>query len=328
VVVDMTTTLRESRMHAVVLHTFGPAENLRYETVEDPVPGPGQVRITVKAAGVHFVETVMRSGKDDGLTPPPPELPAIFGGEVAGVVDAVGTGVDTAWIGRDVVTRFGKPGGYAELVVADLSSVREIPAELDYEAAVAMIVTGVTALELLYIAKLTPDDVVLVTSAAGGIGRLVVQYARDLGATVIGAAGGPAKVAAVRELGADIAVDYNEPGWEKTVEGVTVVLDGVGGEKAQAAYDRVVPGGRFVIIGAASQQEFTPDPARDVAVVNALLMLIEGLPDAPDFEGQALAAAAEGRLVPTVQAFPLSQAAAAHAALETRSTTGKVVLVP
>ncbi|MET0235217.1 MAG: zinc-binding dehydrogenase [Kibdelosporangium sp.] len=315
-------------MHAVVLHTFGPAENLRYETVEDPVAGAGQVRIAVKAAGVHLVETVMRAGGDGGLTPPLPQLPTILGGEVAGVVDAVGPDVDPSWVGRDVVTRFGRPGGYAELAVADLTAVREIPANLDYQGAAAMVVTGVTALQLLYVAELTPDDVVLVTSAAGGIGRLVVQYARDLGATVIGAAGGPEKVAAVRELGADVAVDYNEPGWEKELDGVTVVLDGVGGQQAQAAYDRVVPGGRFVIIGAASRQEFTPDPARDVKVVNALLMLIKGLPDAPDFEGQALAAAAEGRLVPTVQAFPLSQAAAAHEALATKATSGKVVLVP
>ncbi|MBP2327586.1 NADPH2:quinone reductase [Kibdelosporangium banguiense] len=315
-------------MHAVVLHTFGPAENLRYETVEDPVPGPGQVRIAVKAAGVHHIETVMRAGGDGGMAPPLPELPAIFGGEVAGVVDAVGSDVDASWVGRDVVTRFGTPGGYAELAVADVGSVRVIPDGLDHQAAVAMVVTGFTALALLHVAELTPEDVVLVTSAAGGIGRLVVQYARNLGATVIGAAGGPAKVQAVRELGADIAVDYNEPGWAKTLEGVTVVLDGVGGDKAQAAYDRIVPGGRFVSIGNASRQEFTPDASRDVTVTNALLMMIEGLPDAPDFEGQALAAAAEGTLVPTVQAFPLSQAAAAHAALASRATTGKVVLVP
>jgi NADPH:quinone reductase len=315
-------------MRAVILREFGPAENLVYETADDPVPGPGQVRIAVKAAGVHLIETVVRAGVQEGLTPPLPDLPTILGGEVAGVVDAVGPGVEEAWIGRDVVTRSGRPGGYAELAVADLAAVYEIPDTLDYNAAAAMIVTGDTALGLVHIAQLTPDDVVLVTSAAGGIGRLAVQYARNLGATVIGAAGGPDKTRAVRELGAHIAVDYNEPGWEKDLDGVTVVLDGVGGEKAQAAYDRIVPGGRFVIIGAASRQELIPDPQRDVTVVHALLMLIQGLPDAPDFAAQALQAAAAGTLVPAVQTFPLSQAAAAHTALANRATTGKVLLIP
>ncbi|TDD45274.1 NADPH quinone oxidoreductase, partial [Nonomuraea terrae] len=227
-------------MHAVVLHAFGPAENLTYETVPDPEPGPGQVRIAVRAAGVHLVETKLRQGVSDGFLPPLPELPAIFGGEVAGRVDATGPGVDPAWVGRDVVTAGGQPGGYAELAVADVTAVHRMPVNLDHDTAVAMIVTGCTTLQFLDVAKLTADDVVLVTSAAGGIGRLVVQYARGLGARVIGAAGGPAKVAAVRELGADLAVDYDEPGWERTVaerlggRKVTAVLDGVGGDRAGA----------------------------------------------------------------------------------------------
>lgn len=177
------------------------------------------------------------------------------------------------------------------------------------------------------------------TSAAGGIGRLVVQYARDLGAKVVGAAGGPAKVAAVRKLGADLAVDYNEHSWEKTLaEGlglsgraVTVVLDGVGGDKARAAFESIADGGRYVTIGNASQEEFEPAPEtlaeRDVTAVDALTLLLERPEQRAEFEARALAAAGEGRLVPTVQTFPLSEAAAAHAALEARSTTGKVVLM-
>ncbi|HWM36534.1 MAG TPA: zinc-binding dehydrogenase [Streptomyces sp.] len=327
-------------MYAVVLHTFGPAENLRYESVADPEPGPGQVRISVRAAGVHLVETLMRSGLVSETLPPLPELPSVFGGEVAGTVDLVGSGVDPAWIGSRVVTSAGTPGGYAELAVADLASVHRVPEGLGHEAAVAMVVTGATALQLLDVAELTSDDVVLVTSAAGGIGRLVVQYARDLGATVIGAAGGPAKVAAVRELGADLAVDYDERSWEKTLaeqlglsgRAVTVVLDGVGGDKARAAFETIADGGRYVTIGNASQEEFEPAPEtlaeRDVTAIDALTRLLERPEQGPEFEARALAAAGEGRLVPTVQTFPLSEAAAAHAALEARATTGKVVLVP
>lgn len=325
-------------MHAVVLHSFGPAENLSYESVPDPEPGPGQVRIAVRAAGVHLVETMLRTGRKGGALPPLPELPTIFGGEVAGTVDAVGPDVDPAWIGRDVVTSAGQPGGYAELAVADVTGLHRLPGGLDHETAVAMIVTGCTTLEFLDVAEPTASDVVLVTSAAGGIGRLIIQYLRRLGAQVIGAAGGPAKVAAVRELGADLAVDYDEPGWQEAVaehlggRKVTAVLDGVGGDKARAAVELLADGGRYVTIGSASGQPFVPDPQaveeRGLTVTNALLILIGRPDDRQAYEARALAAAAEGTLVPAVQAFPLSQAAQAHAALESRQTTGKVILVP
>ncbi|MER5321025.1 zinc-binding dehydrogenase [Streptosporangium roseum] len=322
-------------MRAVVLHVFGPAENLRYETVPDPVPGPGEVRVSVRAAGVHQIETAMREGLEIG--PPLPELPAIFGGEVAGVVESVGPDVDEAWIGAEVVTAQGRPGGYAELAVAGVSSLHRIPAGLGYEAAVTMVVTGTTTVGLLDIADLTSDDVVLITSAAGGIGRLVVQFAHRLGATVIGAAGGPAKTAAVRELGADIAVDYNLPDWAATVRdalggrGVTVVLDGVEGDKGRAAFGLLAEGGRYITIGAASREEFRPDETelkeRGVRFTDALMLLLEGQDGSAD-AARALAAAADGILLPAFQSFPLSQTAAAHAALESRATTGKVVLVP
>lgn len=322
-------------MRAVVLHVFGPAENLRYETVPDPVPGPGEVRVSVRAAGVHQIETAMREGLAIG--PPLPELPAIFGGEVAGVVESVGPGVDEDWVGTEVVTGHGRPGGYAELAVADVSSLHRIPSGLGYEAAVTMVVTGTTTIFLLDTAALTSGDVVLVTSAAGGIGRLVVQHARNVGATVIGAAGGPVKTAAVRELGADIAVDYDLPDWPDTVRdalggrGVTAVVDGVQGDKGRAAFGLLAEGGRYVTIGAASREEFLPGEKelkeRGVSFTDALALLLEHQDRFAD-EARALAAAADGSLVPAFQTFPLSQTAAAHAALQSRATTGKVVLVP
>ncbi|MFJ6572711.1 zinc-binding dehydrogenase [Streptomyces sp. NPDC091292] len=322
-------------MRAVVLYQFGPPENFRFETVPDPVPGPDQVRIAVKAAGVHQIETAMREGLPIG--PPLPELPAIFGGEVAGVVESVGTGVDAAWVGADVVTALGSPGGYAERAVADVSALHRIPDGLDHASAVAMVVTGSTTVGLLDIAALTRDDVVLVTSAAGGVGRLVLQFARRIGATVVGASGGPAKTAAVRELGADLAVDYNRPDWPDTVREalgdrhVTVVVDGVEGEKGRAAFELLGEGGRYVTIGASSREPFRPDEAeltrRGVTFTDALALLIAGQ-DGPADEARALAAAADGTMVPAVQTFPLSQAGAAHTALKARATTGKVVLVP
>jgi NADPH:quinone reductase-like Zn-dependent oxidoreductase len=325
-------------MHAVVLHEFGPAENLRYETWPDPVPGPGQVRIAVRAAGAHFVETVMRAGDASDMAPPLPELPAVFGGEVAGVVDAVGPGVDASWLGRPVVTSHGSPGGYAELAVAAVGELHAVPDGLGFEDAVTMVVTGANAMGLLGVAQLRPDDVVLVTSAAGGMGRLVVQYAHALGATVVGAAGGPGKVEAVRALGADIAVDYNDPGWADSVRerlggrAVTAVLDGVGGGKAAAAFELIGEGGRYVVIGWASQEAFEPAAevlaARGISYVNALMELIGDPEGGPARELAALEAAAKGESVASWQAFPLARAAEAHAAMERRETTGKVVLVP
>ena len=105
-------------MHAIRLHAFGPPENLRYERVDDPEPGPGQVRIAVAVAGVHLIDTAIRAGRRMGPMPLP-ELPEIPGREVAGSVDALGPGVDAAWLGRRVVAHLGPAsGGYAELAVA------------------------------------------------------------------------------------------------------------------------------------------------------------------------------------------------------------------
>ncbi|MFE9330784.1 zinc-binding dehydrogenase [Streptomyces sp. NPDC006925] len=329
-------------MHAVVLHTFGPAENLHHETLPDPEPGPGQVRIAVRAAGVHAIETVLRAGVTEGLVPPLPELPAVFGGEVSGRVDAVGPDVAPEWLGRDVVTAKGSPGGYAELAVADLAEVLERPAGLDHEAAVAAIVTGGTTVAVLARADLDEGDVVLVNSAAGGMGRLLVQHAHALGAVVIGAAGGPEKTAAVRELGADLAVDYTRPDWQQTVadwlagpgacRSVTAVLDGVGGEQARTAFGLLGAGGRFVTYGAISGAEFTPAAeelaARGVTHVDALRSMLAHPERIADHRAEALRRTAAGDFTHTTHPFPLAEAARAHKALEQRETTGKVVLIP
>ncbi|MFE9390964.1 zinc-binding dehydrogenase [Streptomyces sp. NPDC006784] len=329
-------------MHAVVLHTFGPAENLRHETLPDPEPGPGQVRIAVRAAGVHAIETVMRAGVTEGLVPPLPELPTVLGGEVSGRVDAVGPDVGPEWLGRDVVTAKGAPGGYAELAVADLTEVLERPAGLDHQAAVAAIVTGGTTVGVLAQAGLGEDDVVLVNSAAGGMGRLLVQHAHALGAVVIGAAGGPEKTAAVRELGADLAVDYTHADWQQRVadwlagpgggRSVTAVLDGVGGEQARTAFGLLAAGGRFVTYGAISGAEFTPGPdelaSRRATHIDALRRMLAHPEDIAGHRAEGLRRTAAGDFTHTTHPFPLAEAARAHKALEQRETTGKVVLIP
>jgi len=185
-------------MHAIRLHEFGPPENLRFEQVDDPVPAAGQVVIAVRAAGVHLLDTGLRRGEPSGPLQPP-ELPAIPGREVAGVVERLGDGVDESWLGRRVVCHLGPASqGYAEKVATDTARLHEIPDGVTPEVAVAMIGTGRTALLVLEAAQLTADDVVVIPAAAGGLGALLVQAALDAGAFVVGLAGGAEKAATVR----------------------------------------------------------------------------------------------------------------------------------
>jgi NADPH2:quinone reductase len=326
-------------MHAIRLHAFGPPENLRYEALPDPVPGPDQVRIAVEAAGVHLVDTAIRRGVAGGPFPLP-DLPTIPGREVAGTVEAIGPGVDERWVGRRVVAHLGiASGGYAERAVTGVGQLHEIPGGMGAPAAVAMIGTGRTAVGILDLAGITDEDGVLVTAAAGGLGALFVQAARNAGAAVVGAAGGSEKTERVRALGPAAAVDYLEPDWPDRVREalgerpVSVVLDGVGGALGREAMELLGVGGRLIMFGWASgepTQLTTRDlVARGLTASWALPRLLRRPNGLRELETQALEAAAAGRLVPLVgEPFPLERASAAHAALEARATVGKTVLVP
>jgi NADPH:quinone reductase len=325
-------------MHAIRLHEFGPAENLRYEELPDPSPGTGQVRIAVSSAGVHFIDTALRAGRSGPI--PLPELPHIPGREVAGVVDALGPGTDPQWLGRPVVAHLGPvSGGYAAMAVTAAAAVHPIPDGVGADEAVAMIGTGRTTLAILEVAALTAGDVAVITAAAGGIGTLLVQAAATAGATVVGLAGGEDKTATVRANGAHIAVDYTTDDWPqrvvKALEGRTasVVLDGVGGTAGRAAMQLLGPGGRLVLFGYAAGEPTRLGVGDLYALgISATAAIGARLNQRPggmrDLERAALAAAAAGTLRPAVQRFGLAAAGAAHAALESRATTGKVVLVP
>ncbi|MFI8325862.1 zinc-binding dehydrogenase [Streptomyces sp. NPDC085529] len=332
-------------MHAVRLHAFGPAENLAYEEVPDPVPGPGQVRIAVAAAGVHLLDTALRQGRT-GPFPAPTTLPTVPGREVAGTVDAVGDGTDPGWLGKRVVAHLGmNPGGYAELAVTDAARLHELPDHLGDAEAVAMIGTGRTTFGILQFTDLGPESVAIVPAAAGGIGTLLVQYAKNAGATVIGLAGGPAKVARVRENGADLAVDYTRPDWPDPVRAflgdrtATVVFDSVGGTTGRTAVDFLGKGGQHLVFGWSStglhdgealtltEEELTARGITSGSVLGPVMIQKAG-GDVRKLELAALAAASAGTLRPAIHPFPLAEAAEAHRALETRGTMGKVVLVP
>ncbi|MEU1205052.1 zinc-binding dehydrogenase [Nocardia sp. NPDC005825] len=325
-------------MHAIRLHEFGPAENLRYETVADPEPGAGQVRIAVRAAGVHLLDTSIRQGVAGGPLPLP-ELPTIPGREIAGTVDRVGPGVDESWLGRAVVAHIGQaPGGYAELVVTEAERLHAIPDGLDAGSAVAMIGTGRTTLGILNFAEVGPETVALVPAAAGGIGTLLVQYLVAARATVIGLAGGPAKTDQVYENGADLALDYLDPSWPEAVRAkygerpATLLFDGIGGDVARTAVDLLADGGVRLVFGWSGGQADLDEQALAARGITSQVVLGPPLLQRGGglraLETRALAEAAAGRLRPAVQSFPLAEAAAAHHALETRATTGKVVLLP
>lgn len=330
-------------MRAVRLHAFGPAGNLTYESVPRPVPAPGQVRIAVAAAGVHLLDTALRRGVQ-GPPAPLPELPTVPGREVAGTVDSLGPGTDPAWLGRLVVAHLGfAPGGYAEYAVTDASRLHPVPDGLDPATAVAMIGTGRTTLGILQFTELGPGSVALVPAAAGGIGTLLVQYARHAGATVVALAGGPAKTARAAANGADLALDYTGPDWADTLRthhpgGATVLFDSVGGSVARTALGLLRDGALHLVFGwsggplALTTTEQAALDARGITTQHVLgpemLRRAGGENPLRLLETRALAEAATGRLRPALQRYPLAEAAAAHHDLETRATTGKVILEP
>lgn len=324
-------------MKAIRLHAFGPAENLVYEEVPDPVPAPGMVLVEVEAAGVHLVDTMIRSGSTGGSPIPVPELPTIPGREVAGRVSAVGPDVDASWVGKRVVVHLGMvPGGYAERAVAKVDSLYELPSHVDAAQAVAAIGTGRTTAGILSQARLTADDVVLVTAAAGGIGSYLVQAGRNVGATVIGLAGGPAKVVLVRSLGAQYALDYNDPDWAAGLKAdlgdreVSVLLDGVGGANGQQAFDLLGHGGRVFMFGwsGGGAIEFTHTDLMSRGLTAGWAIGAKLVTRLRELESTALEETISGRWKALTTTFPLAEAAVAHRALEERATTGKVVLIP
>lgn len=234
---------------------------------------------------------------------------------MAGTVDALGEGTDASWLGRRVVAHLGMaPGGYAELAVVDASKLHALPDHVGEAEAVAM------------------------------IGTLLVQYAKNAGATVIGLAGGPEKVARVKENGADLAVDYKRETWPEEVRAflgsrkATVVFDSVGGETGRAAVDLVGKGGLHLVFGWSSAGlhdgeplTFTEEELATRGITSESVLgpgMLEKAGGVRNLELAALTALTNGTLRPAIHRFPLSEAAKAHHALETRGTIGKVVLVP
>jgi len=317
-------------MRAVVMREFGAPHVLRLGEVPDPPPGAGEVVIDVELANVTFVETQIRAGRP----PNPamlPTLPAILGNGVGGTV-ATGSGAAGGWAGRRVVTGLTGTGGYAERAVAAVQRLIEVPDAMELRDAVALLADGRTAVAVMDSAQIAAGDTVLVEAAAGGVGTLLVQLARNAGARVVALASQERKLATARALGADLAIDYSTPDWPLRVRAVAgevdVVFDGVGGEIGMAAFGLLRAGGRFCPFGMASGS-FTPLPPQ-LASERRVTVSRSG-PASPErlraLTQAALDEAAAGHIRPVIgQEFELSRAAAAHAAIEARATTGKTLL--
>lgn len=326
-------------MRVVHITKFGGPEVLEPGERPDPVAGPGQVVVDVAAAEVLFLDTQLRSGWGEeffGIRPP-----FVPGAGVAGPVRSVGPDVDPGWIGRRVVAGTGATGeylggGYAERAVVPVGEVFELPDGLDFAEGLAAPHDGLTALSRLEKAAIQPGERVLVNAAGGSLGAWLVPLARAADGFVIAAARGDRKLEQARQWGADVTVDYSEPGWTDAVRsaagtGLDVVFDGAGGQLGRDAFELTARGGRFFSYGAASGDFAAIDPAeperRGITVV--------GIGDSVRPEDRrrlserALAELASGRVRPVIgRSFPLDRAADAHAAMAAREVIGKTVLLP
>jgi NADPH:quinone reductase len=321
-------------MRVIQVSEFGGPEVLVPSDAPEPIAGPGQAVVAVSIAPVLFLDTQIRSGS--GRAWFPTTLPYVPGAGIAGEVASVGDGVAAAWVGRRVVAGTAD-GGYLQQTLVAADCLIAVPDGLGLAEAAALLHDGRTAVSLIDQADLGADQWVLVLGAGGGLGSLLVQLAHRAGARVIAAASGKQKLDLARELGADVTVDYSQPGWTKEVldrtdgVGPAVVFDGIGGEIGQSAFEVTARGGQFSAHGAPSGGFAQIDrPAAERREIT--LRGIEHVQFAPA-EGKvlterAMSEAAAGRIRPTIgQTFPLERAADAHRAIEARQVIGKTLLV-
>lgn len=321
---------------AIRVHAFGGPDVMRLEDIELQPPGSGEVRVRFHAAGVNFIDTYFREGAYK-----PPAMPFIPGNEGAGEIVALGDGVEGFATG-DRVAFVGTLGCYAEERNIPAAQVVRLPDAVSYETAAAMMLKGLTAQYLLrQTHALKPSDTILVHAAAGGVGLILCQWAKHLGATVIGTAGTQDKADLARKAGADHVILYREEDFVARVKEMTggrlcdVVYDGVGKATFPGSLDCLRPNGLFVSFGAASGKieafdigilatkgslyairptlsTYTADPIRLRAMADELMHVVS-----------------DGTVTITVHGTaPLAEAAAVHRALQERQTTGSTVLLP
>ena len=322
--------------HAIRIHARGGPEVLKWEEVAVGEPGPGEVRLRQRAVGVNFIDTYHRTGLYALAS-----LPAVIGMEGAGTVEAVGAGVAEFKVG-DRVAYAGVLGGYADerLIAAD--RLVELPDSIDDVAAAAMMLQGMTVRYLLRETyPCTSDTVLLFHAAAGGVGLIACQWARAIGATMIGTVGSEAKARLAKENGCTHVINYRTEDYVARVKEITggrgcdVVYDSVGKDTFPSSLDCLKPKGLWVSFGNASG----PVPPFDMALLSAkgslyatrptLMTYVARRADLLANAGELFAMVEKGAIrIAASHSYPLKEAAAAHRDLEARNTTGSIVLIP
>jgi synaptic vesicle membrane protein VAT-1 len=339
-------------MRAIWITKAGGPEVLEVREAADPVPGPGQVRVRVKAAGLNFAEVMARQG----LYPDAPKTPFVAGYEAAGVIDAVGEGVTDLTVGARVMamSRF---GAHADTLVTSNRLVVPIPDAMTFEEAAAVPVNYITAYHMLFrVANLRPGSKVLVHMAAGGVGIAALQLCRTVPGVITFGTTSASKHDAVRAQGCDHPIDYRSADYAEEIrrltsgKGVDIILDALGGKDWKKGMGLLRPAGLLIAFGFANMASgekkdylnlvsqavqipiFTPlglmNDNRGIAGVN-----IGHLWDELDLLNEELAAVLElykeGKIKPQVSdVVPFDRAADAHRIIQSRKNIGKVVLVP
>jgi NADPH2:quinone reductase len=321
---------------AIRVHETGGPEVLKFEEIDLPMPGPGEVRVSHKAIGINFIDIYFRTGLY-----PQPSKPFTLGGEAAGTVSELGKGVKGFKAG-DRVAYVAPMRAYAEAANVPASALVKLPKAISFDMAAAMMLKGMTAEYLLRRSyKVKAGDTVLVHAAAGGVGLILCQWAKALGATVIGTVGSPDKAKLAKKNGARHVILYRDEDFVKRVGEITkgkkcqVVYDGVGKATFPGSLDCLAPLGMFVSFGNASG----PVEAFNLGLLSQKGSLFATRPTLFTYMSQPGGTASMARQLFKVvengsvkikvsQRFPLEKAADAHRALESRATTGSLLLVP
>ncbi|MEU1663975.1 zinc-dependent alcohol dehydrogenase family protein [Streptomyces sparsogenes] len=320
-------------MKAVVIRTFGDPDGLEVVDVPAPVPAPGQVQIATKAIGVGGVDAVIRRGT---LAAHGFREGHLLGSEVAGLVTAVGEGVDASWIGRRVWAFTGLSGGYAEQAVAAVHDVLALPDGLTDTDAVTLGGSGVVAHYALDRARFTPGETVLVRGAAGSIGITAIQLAARNGASAVAVTTSSAERGArLRDLGATHTLDRSGGSGPDTPAGFDIVIDVVAGPQLPLFLDKLNPNGRYVAVGVVGGQPPADFGMRLVDAFRRSLSFATFSSDTvPGPHRQAVrtsqfADAAHGDLRTVVhEVLPLDQAVLAHHEMDAGNVFGRIVLTP
>jgi len=323
-----------SDMQGIVVHEYGPPEDLRIETRPMPEPGPDQVRVRVEAAGVGFVDALMVQGLYQ-IEPPTPWAPGM---EFAGTVDACGADVADLKVGDPVCGTAG--GALAEYLVASHVACAAIPTGLSMVEAAGFWTNHATALLGFWnCANLQAGETVLILGAAGGVGSSAISVAKAMGAHVIAAASTDEKLAYCTAAGADETINYADPEWRNELkrrypQGIDVAYDPVGGPFTELALRSMAPGGRLLIVGFANGE--IPAPRLNLALLKRCSIVGVNwggeIAANPEVETQITSRLVQmvndGMRPAPVTTWPLSEAPAALRAMLDRRATGKVVIVP